>query len=223
MGLDIVELIMRAEEEFEIEIPDADAEMLSTPGALCDYVENRLAALRTYSSSSCPTSLAFYTVRRELMQLGIERRHVTPQTSLETLWPRSERSHNWDALGKALHFELPSLRRSSGWAFVGLLLLSVFPIWLLLYPTTAIAAFSFYGVAWWLGCSLTRPFAVHAPAAMRSVADLSRTLAPRFSASAGASSQDIWQQVRAIVADECGEPLEKVTRDADFIRDLGMG
>jgi CYTH domain-containing protein len=41
MGLDIVEIFMRAEEEFEIEIPDADAEELVTVGALADYIEAR--------------------------------------------------------------------------------------------------------------------------------------------------------------------------------------
>ena len=41
MGLDIVELVMRAEEEFEIEIPDSDAEALTTVGALSDYISGR--------------------------------------------------------------------------------------------------------------------------------------------------------------------------------------
>ncbi len=38
MGLEIVAVIMRVEEEFELEIPDEDAERLATVGAMADYV-----------------------------------------------------------------------------------------------------------------------------------------------------------------------------------------
>ena len=38
-SLDIVELIMEFEEEFDIEIPDEDAETITTVGAALDYIE----------------------------------------------------------------------------------------------------------------------------------------------------------------------------------------
>lgn len=38
MGLDLVELVMRVEEEFEIEIPDVEAEKMITPKHVIDYV-----------------------------------------------------------------------------------------------------------------------------------------------------------------------------------------
>jgi acyl carrier protein len=44
MGLDIVELIMRVEEEFNIEIPDEDAEKLTTAGSIADYVAEKSGA-----------------------------------------------------------------------------------------------------------------------------------------------------------------------------------
>jgi acyl carrier protein len=43
-SLDIVELIMALEEEFDIEIPDEDAEKMTTVGAAVDYVKTRLNA-----------------------------------------------------------------------------------------------------------------------------------------------------------------------------------
>jgi acyl carrier protein len=43
MGMEIVELVMRVEEEFEIEIPDADAEAFDTVGALHRYIVQKLA------------------------------------------------------------------------------------------------------------------------------------------------------------------------------------
>ncbi len=39
-SLDIVELIMALEEEFEIEVPDEDAEKLMTVGNAVDYIKD---------------------------------------------------------------------------------------------------------------------------------------------------------------------------------------
>ena len=39
-SLDTVELIMEFEEEFDLEIPDEDAEKITTVGAAFDYVNN---------------------------------------------------------------------------------------------------------------------------------------------------------------------------------------
>jgi len=42
-SLDTVELIMQFEEEFNIEIPDEDAETLTTVGEAVEYIEKKLA------------------------------------------------------------------------------------------------------------------------------------------------------------------------------------
>ena len=39
-SLDIVELIMALEEEFDMEIPDEDAEKISTVGDVIEYIKN---------------------------------------------------------------------------------------------------------------------------------------------------------------------------------------
>ena len=41
-SLDTVELIMQFEEEFNIEIPDEDAETITTVGKAIDYIESKL-------------------------------------------------------------------------------------------------------------------------------------------------------------------------------------
>jgi acyl carrier protein len=41
-SLDTVELIMALEEEFDLEIPDEDAEALTTVKAVMDYIEEKL-------------------------------------------------------------------------------------------------------------------------------------------------------------------------------------
>ena len=42
-SLDIVELVMAIEEEFDIEIPDADAEKVATVGDVVDYIKDHIA------------------------------------------------------------------------------------------------------------------------------------------------------------------------------------
>lgn len=40
-SLDVVELVMRFEEEFEIEIPDEDAEKITTVGEAINYIDGK--------------------------------------------------------------------------------------------------------------------------------------------------------------------------------------
>lgn len=42
-SMDVVEFVMRCEEEFGIEIPDEDAEKMPTVGAAITYIQTRLA------------------------------------------------------------------------------------------------------------------------------------------------------------------------------------
>ena len=39
-SLDVVDLLMSIEDEFEVEIPDEDVENIKTVGALVEYIEN---------------------------------------------------------------------------------------------------------------------------------------------------------------------------------------
>lgn len=41
-SLDIVEMLMEIEEEFDVDVPDEDAQKLSTVGELCGYIDERL-------------------------------------------------------------------------------------------------------------------------------------------------------------------------------------
>ena len=43
-SLDAVELLMEVENEFVLEIPDDDAEMITTPAAAVEYLSARMAA-----------------------------------------------------------------------------------------------------------------------------------------------------------------------------------
>ena len=66
MGLDAVELVMRVEEEFGIEIPDAEAEEATTVGKLYELV---LSKLKPDNRDVCLTSTAFYRTRQAFINV----------------------------------------------------------------------------------------------------------------------------------------------------------
>jgi acyl carrier protein len=205
MGMDSVELIMRVEEDFEIEILDNEAELISTPGALCAIIERKLGVLDAEKRSGCPTSRAFYQVRRELVELGTERQNIRPSSEFDSLLPRAHRRAMWNALSERLPVELPALQRSPHWMGAALLPLVCLPL------------------VWWLGFQATKPRAVFAPPNNRTVADLSRRVAFTFPVVSGElPTRDVWPQLQLIIADELSIAPEKVTRDADLVRDLGL-
>lgn len=45
-SLDTVELVMELEDEFDLTIPDEDAEKLKTVGEAIDYIKNKLAVAK---------------------------------------------------------------------------------------------------------------------------------------------------------------------------------
>jgi acyl carrier protein len=78
MGLDLVELVYRVEEEFDIQMSDEDAALITTTGQLIDYLMARpeLAGLRTRD-----------TVAEEVWQivedeLGVDRKNFNEDSRL---------------------------------------------------------------------------------------------------------------------------------------------
>lgn len=221
MGLDGVELLMRVEEEFGIGIEDEEAEHVVTPGKLCALIERKLGFAAAEKRSGCPTSRAFYRVRRELVSLGIERAQIRPSTKFDSLGPRFERHAEWNTLGERLNLKMPSLERSPEWVFIGLLPLGVIPVLLAIEPTQGVLFAFGWAFSWWIGFHATKPLAVHAPQELRTVGELARRVA--WASQIPTQERDVWPQLQLIIADELSVPIEHVTRDADFFRDLGMG
>lgn len=96
MGLDTVELVMELEDEFELGIPDEDAERLTTIGETCDYLVGRLCGRPAPTGLPCPSAQAFYRLRRELTtRLGIVRRAIHPKSAIGDLVPAGQGRAAW--------------------------------------------------------------------------------------------------------------------------------
>src|SRR3954453_3926563 len=99
MGLDTVELVMEIESEFEIAIPDADAELIQTVGHLHAYVCH---TLRPRPETICPSARAFYPLPRALRDNHpTPRRAVRPSARLARLLPEDCR-HRWPPIAHAV-------------------------------------------------------------------------------------------------------------------------
>lgn len=65
MGLDIVEFVMWAEKEFEIENPDKDAEKILMVGEFSKYVHRKLSDM--HGSSATPEAEIFDRIKKFLV------------------------------------------------------------------------------------------------------------------------------------------------------------
>ena len=96
MGLDLVELVMRLEDEFGIEIPDRDAECLTTPRKVADYLCSRIELV---SAAHCITAREFYRLRSAMQRLGVARGNIRPELQFADVSPLVERTRSWFELG----------------------------------------------------------------------------------------------------------------------------
>ena len=69
MGLESVELVMEFEDEFELEIPDADAERMRTVGDVVQYVARRLHV-------APHDELAIQDIRRRICAITSEQMNI---------------------------------------------------------------------------------------------------------------------------------------------------
>ena len=95
MGLDLVELVLEVEDEFDIYLPDEDMECLATPDDLAIYIFNKF---KRDSDDKCGSQVAFYKLRKLFIEnFGNKREELVPDASLEDLLGDDIR-HKWTKL-----------------------------------------------------------------------------------------------------------------------------
>jgi len=75
MGLELVGIVIRLEEEFDIKISDEDAVRITTPGQLVDYLMARPELAKR--SRDAVAESVWQIVEQEI---GIDRKHFTEQS-----------------------------------------------------------------------------------------------------------------------------------------------
>ena len=224
MGLDSVELVMEAEEEFQIAFASREVEDIRTVGEFVDVIFSRL---RRNESEQCPTQHAFYVVRKRVMEtLGVKREAVRPDTRLEELVPREGRAQVWRRLIKAVsgtEDDWPPLERAKRSKRVRVMAFVVAPA---VVSVASLALLRWQSLPLvWVGVSIvtdrvTRLPKTEIPEAYSRVKDLvkyARTLDMKVW-----TREEVFEKVRRITAEQLGVKKELVTMEARFVEDLGM-
>ena len=195
-----MELVMRVEEEFEIEIPDEEASEISTCGQLFEWVARKKGLALDWNLNApagvCASSQTFYRVRRGIAQIpdfSTPKKAIAPKTELETLFPISNRRENWLQLQNSLGRDVPNLR---------------FGLMPLLQPIPRSIS------------DFRRIF----PPEIATVGDLTQILVRGERTRQLAAQNSLnWLHLANIVSEESGVEIEKITPDSRFVEDLGMG
>ncbi len=107
MGLDVIELIMEIEDEFNIEISDEEACQAVTVDKLHQCV---LDKIEVSADQRCSTQGAFYLLRKALKEnLDIDEKIIKPKTNTELLFPESERRVLWSKMSANVPYKYPEL------------------------------------------------------------------------------------------------------------------
>jgi hypothetical protein len=105
MGLDSVEIVLRIEETFGVDLPDDAISSIRTVGELYTLLLSKLDG-----GYACLSSRAFYRVRRAMMEvLGVKRQLIRPSTELEHILPRNSRIPDWKRIQKQSGLRFPAL------------------------------------------------------------------------------------------------------------------
>lgn len=225
MGLDSVELVIRFEDAFGLNISDDDACRMRTPRDVIEYVMTRVEQ----SQSVCLSQQVFYSLRREWCeQLNVTRISLRPATLLDDLVHKRNRRATWERLCASKNatwhqFDLtrPKWMRVSLWlvpliVLVGLTARDGFGIGLLYAVAVAYAAYI-----------LTLRFKTNFPEDKTCVADVVRfsllDMPQRLNGERKTWTRDeVAETVRRITLEEIGLSPRKYKEDARFVEDLGI-
>jgi len=223
MGLDTVELVMRVEDDFGIELPDRMLDHVLTVGDLRRIVCGRL---QTQSRACCWSQSTFYVVRRAIMDVvGIPREHVRSKTDLESLLPTHARDAYWRRLTAASGLHWPRLGIAR-WFLAAMVLAAASPAlnlplvlrddrWVTIYFSGwIIFSFAVIGVGAYLG-SKPGPWHERLPQDCRTVGDLAKLLVvlnPRRVP----TDEVVWSQLRGLIAEWSGRPANDIELTTSF-------
>jgi len=221
MGLDSVELVLSVEEEFGINIDDADTVNLVTPGILSDYVIGRLGCVDVINGR-CLSQVGFYRIRSALVrQFGARRNEVRPDSPIRNFLSRNIRQQ-WAQLQKTIDAtQLPGLECKKSIAYsiqiampfggLALLLLVGAPGWMLVLVSC---------VLWLFAVIVTDRIGDVIPESLATVGALVPYV--RIKNQEEWTREYVLQKVIQITSVQVGVPIEKIHSDSHFVKDLGI-
>jgi acyl carrier protein len=232
MGMDLVEIVVRVEDAFGIQISDAEATRITTTRELADFVATKVPLS---DEPSCLSQQSFYFLRKRFSQhLSFSPSSFYPNAWLEGFVPKENRRIVWATLQAETGANtLPDLARPI-WLFWTLAAATVFVFfyvtvsvwnaftlfWALSFGLTAAVGFGY------VLAIATRPMKQNFRRRFQSVGEVARYLVAN-KPHVFKRDERTWTRVqilavvREIIAEEAG--IEDFADDAHFINDLHLG
>jgi len=105
---DIEDILAEIESSFNIKFEDDELINLKTLGNLFDLIRKKIKLIQV---NDCTKQQAFYKLRYTIeTELGIDRKHINPNTSLENIFPSKGRKQKSKKIEKKLGFKLKLVR-----------------------------------------------------------------------------------------------------------------
>ncbi len=231
MGLDVVELVMAVEKEFDVRLPDSALSRMRTVGDLYAAVLSQLGGER---GTACPTGRSFYHLRRVLTRdFGIARAVIRPAAPIAAVLPAVGRRAAWDRLAVALGgVRLPALDPlpfvSDYSPIAGLAAASVVLVLMSAAKVSLWIGILVFFAVWALSAwAFTRSgaFRTTLPRPRPRVRDVVLSLASQSPAALTLSSGPIptdrvWGRLCDMIAEHLAVPREGLRPDTYFVEDL---
>lgn len=118
MGLDLVELVIRVEDTFGIQIPDRVAGEIDTPGKVRDFILTQVEV--SPAPLPCMSQKAFHSLRREFTRhVPLSRSQFQVDSSLDQIVPEERRDEVWKSIGSSLGVRRwPAMDRPAWFGFM---------------------------------------------------------------------------------------------------------
>jgi len=219
MGLDIVNILLHTEEEFDIYLPDSDMVDLRTPEDLAKYIHKKLSEQRNELKNP---QHGFYTLRKMLMEeFGFKREQLRPSTKLQELF-KDDIRQNWERLSKLFSRPLPHLelnRKQSRGLFIFNLIVALISYYY--FKSFWLSLYIFLILFIILGYRYTKLFGTQIPKEYETLSSLLRYIDYSKNLNRYKTYDEILKKVIEISAEELDLSIEEIKPNSRYVEDLG--
>lgn len=232
MGLDSVELVMEFEKKIGIEIPDADAEKLTTVGLVHEYIYNRIISAK---SNHCLSQYLFYKIRRYCSDnFGVSKSTINVKSNINEKFPKKNRKVEYKKFSEAIAITVPELTLSNktrklleiigstlilGSLIIAFLLTSFFSYskWFYMLPVAGI-------ILTILISQLLNPYRTTiSPMLVKDyIYKLISLNYAQLTENNHLTKQEIISVINQVIVDKIGVDMEELTPEKSFTDDLGV-
>jgi acyl carrier protein len=232
MGLDAIELIIEIEQKFGINIPDEEAEKITTVGKMYDAVWSHLGEKHT---DKCKSQILFYTIRKHFEELfQLPRQECKLDTLTNSIFPEINRRKIYEEFSSVSKLILPELALTKFW---GIFLNAIGLITILASLILAIVLVYFYDLSYWyflypiIGIFITsfisklltpKRIIIKQKTVRTFTEEILKLNYSKISKDGAHNRKEVESVINQIIIDKIGVNLDEISLEKSFTDDLGV-